>query len=79
MGEWRHVYIDNWYCSVDLAEFLFFHRSTHMTGIIRRDRGPPQFLKDEVLHKKISSFARKGPVLICKYEDRKTIFSITTK
>ena len=58
---------------------FYFSKGAHMTGIIRRDRGPPQFLKDEVLEKKISSFARKGPVLICKYEDRKTIFSITTK
>ena len=78
MGKWRHVFLDNWYCSVRLAEFLFNQCKTFMTGIIARGRGPPHFLYDEVLEKKSASFVRKAIVLICKYEDRKTIYSITT-
>ena len=78
MGEWRHVYIDNWYCSVKLAEFLFHRRQTFMTGIVASGRGPPHVLHDEVLNRQQSSFARKGVVLICKYQDRKTLYAITT-
>ena len=77
--EWRQVYADNWFCSLALAEYLYEKRNTYMTGIVRQGRGPPTMLQEEKLQKKSSSFVRKDHVLMCKYEDRKTLYSITTK
>ncbi|CAL4197944.1 unnamed protein product, partial [Meganyctiphanes norvegica] len=56
LGTWRQVYADNWFCSLALAEYLYTKRQTYLTGIVREGRGPPQFLQDERLHKKSSSF-----------------------
>ena len=58
-------------------------RLTYITGVIAVRRGVPDILKSEKLQKKSSAFARdgdgKGWVLICKYEDRKTVYCLTTK
>ena len=50
-----------------------------MTGVMRADRGAPQILKDEALGNKASAFMRRGNILITKFEDRKPVFSITTR
>ena len=78
IGCGRHVITDNWYTSLRLAEFLLTE-NTDLTGIVKPNRGPPQFLKAEKLAKKGSSFIRRGDVMITKYEDRKTIYAITTR
>ena len=78
IGCGRHVITDNWYTSLRLAEFLLTE-NTDLTGIVKPNRGPPQFLKAEKLAKKGSSFIRRGDVMITKYEDRKTIYALTTR
>ena len=74
----RHIFCDNWYSSVRLCTWLY-ERRTYFTGTINPYRGVPTFLRDEDLGRKLSSFVRRGYVLICKYVDRKTLYSITTK
>ena len=79
LDEHRHVFIDNWFCSLRLAIYLLENRQTYMTGIVAQGRGPPLMLQAVQLQKKSSSFVRRENYLICKYEDRKTIYSITSK
>ena len=74
----RHVFCDSWYSSVRLAMWLW-ENGTYFTGTINPLRGVPVFLRNETLGKKLSSFARKGCMLVCKYVDRKTLYSITSK
>ena len=78
IGCGRHVITDNWYTSLRLAEFLLTEK-TDLTGIVKPNRGPPQLIKSQKLDKKGSSFIRRGDVLITKYEDRKTIYALTTR
>ena len=74
----RHVVTDNWYSSLRLARALL-EKNTDLTGVVRANRGVPEMLRDENLDKKKSSFARNGDILVCKYEDRKTVHNITTR
>ena len=73
-----HVITDNWYTSLRLANFLLQHE-TDITGIVNPQRGPAKVLRDAPVTLKGSQFARKGDVLITKYQDRKTIYALTTK
>ena len=78
LGQDRHVIVDNWYASLRLAIYLLY-KGTTMTGVVRADRGVPQLLKDDPLGNKASSFVRRGNVLITKSQDRKPVYSITTR
>ena len=78
IGCGRHVITDNWYTSLRLAEYLLTQK-THLSGIVKANRGPPQIIKDQKLTKKESRFIRRGDIMITKYEDRKTIYAITTR
>ena len=74
----RHVVTDNWYTSLRLARVLL-DRRTDITGTINTSRGIPAALKDMNLNKKQSAFMRSGDILCCKYEDRKSVYSMTTR
>ena len=76
--EGRHVVTDNWYTSSRLALFLQ-KQDTQLTGTINKARGIPSRLKDLNLQKKSSAFMRKEDLLACKYEDRKTVYSLSTR
>ena len=74
----RHVVTDNWYTSLRLARVLL-ERNTDITGTINPSRGIPALLKDMDLNKKQSAFMRSDDILCCKYEDRKSVYSMTTR
>ena len=78
LNQQRHVILDNWYSSLRLANYLLY-KGTTMTGIIRPDRGVPAMLKVHRLEQKSSAFMRKGRVLMCKYQDKKEVYSISTR
>ena len=78
LGQGRHVITDNWYTSLRLAHFLLEHE-TDITGTINPLRGVPPALREVPLRKKGSAFMRSGDILLCKYEDRKTMYSLTTR
>ena len=73
-----HVITDNWYTSLRLANFLMT-KNTDITGIVNPKRGPPKILRDYPVQLKESRFVRKGDVMITKYEDRKTLYALTTR
>ena len=66
-----HVFVDNFFCSVRLAQFLY-QRSTLLTGTLRVHRGVPMALKEKNVPAKSHSFCRKNEVLIVKAVDRKS-------
>ena len=74
----HHVVTDNWYTSLRLARFLLT-MDTDITGTVNPLRGPPPALREIPLRKKGSAFMRCGDVLVCKYEDRKSVYSLTTR
>ena len=77
LNEGCHVVAENWYTSLRLAEYLLV-KDTTLTGVVRADRGPPASLKDEILVTNQSSFARKGNVLVVKYQDKKAVNFLST-
>ena len=52
---------------------------TTLTGTIRTNRGVPEGLRDAKLNRHESAFMRKDNTLYCKYEDKKSVYMITTK
>lgn len=71
------VTLDNWYCSVKLAKFLW-SRKTAIRGTIRPNRGIPLKLRSKVLSKYQAAYIRNGEVLAVKFFDKKEIYVITT-
>lgn len=65
-----HVFVDNFFCSVRLAQFLY-ERKTLLTGTLRVHRGVPNILKNMSVAAKSHAFCRKKEVLIVKAVDRK--------
>lgn len=78
LDEGRHVVTDNWYTSLRLATYLE-DRNTTITGVVRSGRGPPREISQLPLEKHQAIFARKGNVLIVRWEDKKDITVLTTK
>ena len=78
LNEGRHCLTDNWYSSQRLADHLGENETT-LTGTIRTNRGVPEALRDAKLNRHDSAFMRKGNTLYCKYEDKKSVYMITTK
>ena len=74
----RHCITDNWYTSIRLAQHLLT-RATDLTGVVKASRGVPECLKIQKLKPKQSSFMRNGDILVVKYEDRKPVYSLTTR
>lgn len=78
LDEGRHVVTDNWYTSLRLANYLE-NRNTTITGVVRRGRGPPKEITQLPLEKHQRIFARKGNVLIVRWQDKRDITVMTTK
>ncbi|XP_066958913.1 piggyBac transposable element-derived protein 4-like [Macrobrachium rosenbergii] len=74
----RRVVTDNWYMSLRLCEYLET-RDTLLTGVVRSGRGPPRSIMNERLERHQSVFARKGNVVLVKWQDKKEVAVISTK
>jgi hypothetical protein len=74
-----HVYLDNYFNSVDLCEMLLV-RNTYACGTFRLDRGAPKHMKTdtEKLKKGESTFVRKGQVLVQAWRDKRPVKLIST-
>ena len=66
-----HIYIDNYYMSVRLAEFLLQHL-TLVTGTCRPNRGIPTLLKEAHVAVGSCCYVRKKNLLALKVVDRKS-------
>lgn len=74
-----HLYVDNFYTSVKLAEFLRSSLNTCICGTMRANRlGIPAELKNLNIPKNRYAYRRKGNLLLVKMTDKKTIFLCST-
>lgn len=74
-----HLYLDNFYTSIALAQYLRGTWTTCVCGTMRPNRARiPQVLKDANLLKGEYAFRRLGPVLCLKLHDRKVIYFLST-
>ena len=75
-----HVYMDNYYSSVELYEELYYFE-TYACGTVRKDRvGLPIAVKEAKLKKGSGDcvFRRKGPLLAIKWCQKRSVFMIST-
>lgn len=67
-----HLFVDNFYTSPTLAEFLFKNQ-TLLTGTLRANRkGVPNLLKKAKPKAKECSYFRKGPLLALSWREKKS-------
>ena len=78
LNQGRHLIIDSYFASTRLASFLE-SKSTVMTGTISPVRGVPTEMRQEQLAKFQSSFCRKGNILLLRWEDKASVYVISTK
>ena len=71
------VTLDNWYCSVRLAEYLTT-RKTGLRGTIRANRGVPAELKGKNMNPISSAFIRHDNMLIVRFCDKRDVYLIST-
>lgn len=74
LGEGRTIWMDNWYSSCHLYDFLH-HQKTMACGTIRRNRVPIEVKLDVG---EVSAF-RSGPLLCLKFRDKKDVHMLTTQ
>lgn len=73
------IYMDNFYCSVKLGEFLN-SRQTHMIGTLRSNRKEnPKYVTSKKLKKGESIWKRKGHITVGKWRDKRDVLVISTK
>lgn len=78
-GKWHHLYMDNYYNSVELAENLL-EKKIRVCGTIRQNRGFPEKLKRANVNVFEACHQRKGEVLaqVWRASKTKTIRMIST-
>lgn len=74
---WHHVYMDNFYNSVDTSELLLRNK-VRSCGTIRQNRGLPLSLKNIKLQKGQTSFRRRQDVLLQVWQHKRTVRMIST-
>eukprot|EP00117_Sycon_ciliatum_P004759 scpid70461/ scgid8993/ PiggyBac transposable element-derived protein 4 len=78
LGKGYHVYLDNWYTSLDLATYPKAN-TTGMCGTMRANRrGIPNELKKLDFPKAQYAFRRKGALLLVKLHDKTVIYLLST-
>ena len=74
-----HLYLDNFYTSISLAEHMRTKLNTCICGTMRANRvGIPSVLKNMDVAKGKYAYRRKGNVLVLKLHDKKVIFLLST-
>ena len=75
----HELYVDNFYNSVALAEYLI-KKNTYIIGTLKENRkGNPKELLKKKLKKGEAAFKRKGPVLVVNWKDKRNVRMISTK
>jgi hypothetical protein len=79
LGHNHHLYQDNFYNSVKLAETLL-DRNVRVCGTMRANRGIPRDLEGEgkCLNRGQSAFRRKGDVIVQVWKDKRFVRMIST-
>lgn len=71
-----HLFVDNWYSSVPLCKYLL-SRETLVTGTAHSDRVPQEIKALHVAKGSTGSLVN-GQILVQKYEDKKTVYMLST-
>ena len=74
--KYYHVFMDNYYNSVDINETLLKHK-IRSCGTIRVNRGLPHELKNNKLQRGQSIFRRKGNVLVKIWQSKREVRMIS--
>lgn len=78
LGKGHILYLDNYYNSVKLANFLYENK-THVVGTLRKSRKEnPKVVVNAKLRKGQTIFRRKGKVLVMKWKDKREVLMIST-
>nr|CAH7748743.1 unnamed protein product [Callosobruchus chinensis] len=78
LGKGHILYIDNFYSSVSLAEYLLSEK-TRMVGTLRANRrGTPKNLMNSKLKEGEAIWKRKGKVVVSKWKDKREVRMIST-
>jgi len=75
---WHHLYMDNYYNSVETSELLFLKHKLRTCGTIRINRCLPVCLKTVQLKKEESIYRRKKDVLVQVWRSKKDVRIIST-
>jgi len=74
---WHHLYMDNYYNSVDNTEALL-QKKIRICGTIRKNRGLPECLKKTNLKKEETIFRRKNEILVQVWQSKKEVSLISS-
>ncbi|XP_015190455.1 PREDICTED: piggyBac transposable element-derived protein 4-like [Polistes dominula] len=74
---WHHLYMDNYYNSVDNTEALL-QKKIRICGTVRKNRGLPECLKKTNLRKGESIFRRKKDILVQVWQSKKEVSLISS-
>ena len=79
LHRWHHVFQDNYYNSVQIAENLLA-KKTRVCGTIRANRGLPAEFRHEIksMKKGDYTFCRRGEVLLLAWKDKREVRMIST-
>ncbi|KAG8223668.1 hypothetical protein J437_LFUL001776 [Ladona fulva] len=79
LHRWHHVFQDNYYNSVKIAENLL-EKKTRVYGTIRANRGLPTEFRHEIksLKKGEYAFCRRGEVMLLTWKDKREVRMIST-
>lgn len=76
-GYWHHLYMDNYYNSVNIAEFLLRNK-IRVCGTIRANRLPRCLKITSNIQKGESIFKRKRDILLQIWKDKREVRMIST-
>lgn len=74
---WHHLYMDNYYNSVENTEALL-QQKIRICGTIRKNRGLPECLKTTNLKKGETIFRRKNNILVQVWQSKKEVSLISS-
>ena len=76
---WHSLYMDNWYNSVELSEFLLTAQ-VHTVGTLRKNRGSPPEINNPQNMARHDVIARdNGHVMVLAWKDKRIMKAISTK
>ena len=79
LGLWHSLYMDNWYNSVELSEFLLTAQ-VHTVGTLRKNRGSPPEINNPQNMARHDVIARdNGHVMVLAWKERRIVKAISTK
>lgn len=79
LDEGRHLYADNWYTSVPLAESLL-QRETYLTGTCRKNGVglPKELMKEKLRREEWRAMQNQSGVMVLRWKDKREVIMVST-